>query len=221
MMTLAWHFTVGWKLRDGTPLEIGRTYEYNGPLKLFDSGLNASVRAIDALKYAHGSVVSLVDCSGDIVRARDRLACTRRRVIWAYDAEYILRLFARECALSVIDNWDAPKVVREYLETGDESIRMAAWEASSVDEWLDARTAARLAARTAARLAARAAARAAAWSDARTAARLAARTAARLAARSDARADAWEASMADHNALLESLLVAGAQDHGFDMPEIG
>ena len=37
------------------------------------------------------------------------------------------REFACWCALQVIDKWDAPDVVREYLETGDEEIRSAAW----------------------------------------------------------------------------------------------
>ena len=43
----------------------------------------------------------------------------------------MLREFARWCALSVIDKWDAPEIVRRYLETGDESIRAAAIAAAS------------------------------------------------------------------------------------------
>jgi hypothetical protein len=87
--------------------------------------------------------------------------------------ERLLREFARWCALQVIHMWNAPDVVREYLETGNEELR---------DE---ARTAARDAARTAARTAARDAAR--------TAARTAARDAARTAARAAARDAAWAA----------------------------
>jgi hypothetical protein len=65
--------------------------------------------------------------------------------------ERLLREFARWCALQVIHMWNAPDVVREYLETGNEELRAAAG------------TAARAAARDAARTAARAAARDAAW----------------------------------------------------------
>ena len=42
------------------------------------------------------------------------------------DARGIFYSFARQCALDVIHLWDAPDVVRRYLETGDESIRAAA-----------------------------------------------------------------------------------------------
>lgn len=42
--------------------------------------------------------------------------------------------FARLCALDVIDLWDAPQIVREYLETSNKDIRedasQAAWMAS-------------------------------------------------------------------------------------------
>ena len=41
----------------------------------------------------------------------------------------MLRKFARLCALDVIDCWDAPDVVIEYLKTGDEFIRNAARDA--------------------------------------------------------------------------------------------
>jgi hypothetical protein len=42
------------------------------------------------------------------------------------DATETLRVFARACALDVLDKWDAPAVVREYLETGNEDLRVAA-----------------------------------------------------------------------------------------------
>lgn len=40
------------------------------------------------------------------------------------------RAWARWCALQVIGLWNAPEIVRQYLETGDESIRAAAWDAA-------------------------------------------------------------------------------------------
>ncbi len=42
------------------------------------------------------------------------------------DCEEALGLFARQCALDVIHLWDAPGVVHQYLETGDESLRSTA-----------------------------------------------------------------------------------------------
>lgn len=39
-------------------------------------------------------------------------------------------LLAREQALSIIHLWNAPDVVLQYLETGDEILREAAWSAA-------------------------------------------------------------------------------------------
>jgi hypothetical protein len=43
------------------------------------------------------------------------------------DAAEIIQAFARRHALSALHLWDAPQIVREYLETGDDSKRKAAW----------------------------------------------------------------------------------------------
>jgi hypothetical protein len=50
------------------------------------------------------------------------------RIEWIPEAT--LREFARWCALQVIDLWEAPDVVRQWLATGDESIRSAARSAA-------------------------------------------------------------------------------------------
>ena len=90
--------------------------------------------------------------------------------------------------MSVIHLWDAPDVVRQYLETGDESLRDAAQAAAQVAVW-DAAQAARATrdAAQAARDAAQAAraTRAAAWDAAR---------ATRAAARAATQAAAWDNS---------------------------
>lgn len=44
-------------------------------------------------------------------------------------------LDARRCALDVIDLWEAPSVVRRYLETGDETIMGEAWSAAMYASW--------------------------------------------------------------------------------------
>ena len=45
-----------------------------------------------------------------------------------------IRHFSRLCALDVIHLWDAPEVVRRYLETGDESLRQEARDAAEAAE---------------------------------------------------------------------------------------
>ena len=42
--------------------------------------------------------------------------------------------FARWCSLRVVHLWDCPDVVMQYLETGDEELRDAAWNAAW-DAW--------------------------------------------------------------------------------------
>ena len=96
-----------------------------------------------------------------------------------------LRALARRFAMRVIDRWNAPQIVRDWLETGDESLRLAAWSAAT------AATAAWSAAESAA-WAAWSAAESAAWSAAESAARAAwsaAESAAWSAARSAASAE--------------------------------
>ena len=169
---------------DGRPVVDGETLTVDCEPLLCEQGLHASANILDALYYApNTSCLCRVTLSGTVAKGTDKAAATERRCEWHLDADAtggLLRDFARRCALDVIDLWDAPDVVREYLETGDESLRAAAGDA--------ARDAAWDAARTAAGDAAWAAARDAAWAAARTAARDAARTAARTAA--------WDAAWA-------------------------
>ena len=143
----AYHF-VGETLRDGRPIpKTGEWLVHKGELEMCESGLHASRHPLDALKYAPGDTLCLVEMSGKILEQKDKLVAEKRRIIKRFNAEKMLRLFARKQALKVLHLWDAPKVVREYLETGDETKRAAAWAA--------ARDAARDAARYAARDAAR------------------------------------------------------------------
>jgi len=179
---LAWHFT-GKTLRDGRPIPpVGKWLEHKGPVVMCESGLHASRKVLDAATYAPGGTLHRVRCADVVQEESDKLLCRRRRILATIPEDRVnqlLRAFARRVALSVIDKWDAPAIVRRYLETGDETIRAAARAAA----WDVARDAARAAARDAARAAAWAAARAAARDAARAAARDAARAAARDAAR--------------------------------------
>ena len=154
-MVRAYHF-VGDTLRNGKPVPAdGKWLRYDGPLPviLCERGLHASVHPFDALKYAPGNTLCLVDLGGTILSDTDKHVATRRVIRARVDAESLLQTFARRCALDVLHLWDAPPIVRRYLETGDESLRAAARDAA----WAAARAAAGAAALAAAGSAARAA----------------------------------------------------------------
>lgn len=102
MGTLAWHFIAReGVLRDGSP--TADVERYSGSLELCESGLHASVRPIDALRYAPGAIVRRVECSGDVIHGNDKLVCTERRVLWTRDATATLYEFALWCAEQAID----------------------------------------------------------------------------------------------------------------------
>ena len=135
----AWHF-VGDTLRDGSPIPAdGVWLEYKGALKMCESGLHASRHPFDAMKYAPGNTLCIVECSGEIIEDTDKLVCSRRRIIERMDATEMLRYFARMQALSVVHLWDAPDVVLDYLMTGEEELRAAALDAALDAAWAAAR----------------------------------------------------------------------------------
>jgi hypothetical protein len=173
----AFHF-VGKKLRDGSPIpRNGKVLKFTGKLEMCRTGLHASREPWDALQYAPGETLCLVECGGQIIEGHDKLVCSERTIIARIDATQMLRYFARMQALFVIHLYPngTDDVVFDYLMTGDESLRDPARDAAWDAAWDAARAAARAAARDAAWAAAWdaawAAARAAAWAAARAAAR--------------------------------------------------
>jgi hypothetical protein len=135
----AWHF-VGKTLRDGRLVPAdGVVLKHYGPLEICESGLHFSKHPFDALRYAPGATLCLVECGGTIVKGTgdhiDKGICSERTIIARMDATDLLRYFARMQALSVIHLWDAPQVVCDYLMTGDESMRDAAWDAVRDAAW--------------------------------------------------------------------------------------
>ena len=162
----AWHFSsADCKLGngDGRAIKVGKTLEVDCEPILCRQGLHASVKIIDALKYAPGPYLWRVKLGGTIVTGDDKLVATERTHLWGFDATDMLRKFARLCALDVVHLWDCPDVVKRFLETGDESLRAAAWDATVDAAWAaaDSAWAAADAAWTAARASAGAAADAA------------------------------------------------------------
>jgi hypothetical protein len=171
---LAFHF-VSEALRDGRPIPAnGEWLVHDGPVKICASGLHFSYDAFDALRYAPGNILCLVEVADIVATEKDKGVCRRRKIVARFDAEPILRYFARIQALSVVHLWTEcpPDVVLDFLMTGDESLRAAAWAAAGDAAW-----------------AARAAAGDAAWA-AGDAAWAAAGAAAELAAARDAKLDA-------------------------------
>ena len=130
---LAWHFLANnRKLRDGRNVpRVGVWLKHDGPVAMCDSGLHASRKITDALHYAPGGIICRVECR-DIVEERgDKLVCRERRGLWWLDANDLLRVFARRCALDVVHLWKVPDVVVRYLKTGDDSLRSAANSAAN------------------------------------------------------------------------------------------
>ena len=134
MNDVYYHFT-GDTLRDGRPVPaIGEWLVHEGPIKLCASGLHASRHPFDALTYAPGARLHRVELRGIEGEEADKVVARERRIIASIDAADLLRAFARQCALDVVELWDAPDVVRTYLLTGDETIRAAARAAARAAE---------------------------------------------------------------------------------------
>lgn len=143
---LAWHF-VNRTLRDGRPVPAdGVELRHDGPVEICASGLHASVRAIDALRYAPGATACRVVMRDVVATDTDKLVARSRTILWRVDATDVLREFARGCALDVLHMWATPETpgidtVVEYLLTGDESlqdtVRAVAWGAwtAARDAW--------------------------------------------------------------------------------------
>ena len=156
---IGYHF-VGATLRDGRPIPPdGEWLTHDGPAVMCESGLHASRHPLDALQYAPGATLCLVECEEIVSEQDDKFVCRRRRILARIDATDLLWRASREFARSVLHLWDAPQVVRDFLATGDESLKAAARDAA----WAAAWDAARAAASADAWDAARAAARDAAW----------------------------------------------------------
>jgi hypothetical protein len=203
---------------DGREVKTGETLSIEGgEIIACERGLHASVRPLDALKYAPGNIICRVEVCGDVATEKDKIAGRHRKVLWMADAGVALRRFACDCADGALHrertagrepdkrSWEAVRVARRHAigQARDEDLD-AAWAAA----WAAARDAVWAAARDAARDAAWATARDAAWAAARDAAWAAARAAARDAARDAAWDAARDAARDAQNTLLTERLEA-------------
>ena len=159
---------------DGREVKVGETLTIDGEPVLCRHGLHASARVLDALQYCnYDACLCEVELGGTVVCGDDKSSATERTVMHMLDCEQtdaLLREFARHCALTVAHLWDMPEEVRQYLETGDESLMESAYFAAHSATYFAARNAAHSAAYFAAESAAESAAHSAAYSAAYSAA---------------------------------------------------
>ena len=121
-----YHF-VSSTLRDGSPIPAdGEWLSVEGTLRLCSRGLHASEHVADAVRYAPGTTLCIVELDGEIIKGSDKVCASKRKIIARFDAAALLRKDACESALSVAHRWKMPAIVRQYLETQDESIRIKA-----------------------------------------------------------------------------------------------
>ena len=201
-----YHFS-GATLRNGQPIPpVGKWLKHKGKLVPCESGLHASEHPFDALHFAPGHMLHRVVLRGKVIphgNPVDKVCARERKIVATINAGKMCRAFACRVALDVIDKWDAPKIVLDYLKTGDESLR----EAAKAAAWNSAKDASLNAARAAAWNSACAdvwnsawfAAKAAAWNSAWAVTKAAACAAARNAARDAAfqKYRVWFAEMVD------------------------
>ena len=120
------------------PAEVGRTDHAEGAIIPCQNGLHGSPTPWDALQYAGGPVLWVVELAGEIVSHGDPVdkhAASERKYISKIDLTKTLCSFAARRALTVIHLWNAPEFVKEYLtKTANfddaESIRAAARDAA-------------------------------------------------------------------------------------------
>ena len=113
---------------DGRIAEVGVTHTVDRPddVELCHYGLHASLDVYDALSYAPGCILWEVRLGGKIVEGMDKVVASERTYLRKLDVGAELCEFARRLALSVVHLWDAPKVVVEYLLTGDSTLAESA-----------------------------------------------------------------------------------------------
>ena len=144
----AWHFLpVDRKLRHGDNREprAGETLTVSpARLRLCEHGLHASKKPLDALYYAPGPIACRVELSGKVLQGTWGLCASERTILWWVDATEVLRKFPLLAALDMVQVWNAPGVVVQYLFTQDRNLSAgevyAAYGAAWNSAWHASRT---------------------------------------------------------------------------------
>jgi len=124
------------KLRygDNREIVIGKMHTIKGIPKLCETGLHGSVKALDALKYAPGDMLYIVDITRNLDIGDDKICGQRRKYIIGFNTEKMLREFARKQALINIEKikpyTKEYDLILQWLKTGEEDIQYAAWYAA-------------------------------------------------------------------------------------------
>ena len=147
---------------DDRKVEVGAIHTVEGTPELCKHGLHASTKLLDAVDYAPGHHLYLVELGGEMDVGINKVCAQTREYLSYFNAEQLLREFARKQALINIEK------IRPYCSEEDFQVIMSYLTTG--------------AARSAAEIAARGAAESATWSAARRAAESAAWSAARRAA---------------------------------------
>src|SRR5678809_163750 len=96
---LAWHWTNGNKLRDGSPLPRKRRWlRYDGPVEMCRSGLHASESLLDALDYSPGLTLHRVKMREVVERESDKLVARERLILKSADMTDVVVKWTQECA---------------------------------------------------------------------------------------------------------------------------
>ena len=118
-MIRAYHFT-GPKMRDGRDVPAdGVWLEESGSLAMCHKGLHASKHPYDALNYAPGFTLCLVDLDGEILEQGDKCCASKRLIISRFNSKPLCLQFVRDVASDVLHLWDAPQAVKDFLATGE------------------------------------------------------------------------------------------------------
>jgi hypothetical protein len=117
---------------DGRVPGVGVTHTVEGKPWRCTYGLHASIRPLDALRYAKSTNIWRVELSGDMDRDDRKIAARERHYLYRMEIGELLHRFSRLCALDVADLWGAEKVVTDYLRTGDPHLLVEADLARSV-----------------------------------------------------------------------------------------
>lgn len=88
---------------------VGKTLTFDGELHLGQHGLHGARKPLDALYYANDAqtTLCLVEISGPTQEDEHKLCGQRRKILKAFDATQMLRLYAVECAKSVLSIFEA------------------------------------------------------------------------------------------------------------------
>ena len=123
----AWHFLSDdrrMQFGERELVEIGKTYQAEGKIKLCENGMHGSRRIIDALQYSPGAVICRVALWGEVQEQDDKLVARNRKVISMIDATNILHEFACRCAEDALKKagikdkrcWKAIETKRKWLK---------------------------------------------------------------------------------------------------------